>query len=105
MLISPYNISAKTRRIINSASEAEIDRRIRRSARIHRLLILALVLSLVMLVAALATRQSGWAIFLPGIIMIVFSKQVEADETEADLMKIALNPGVITDIRQSKIRS
>jgi len=105
MLISPDHISTKTRAIINLASEAEFDRRIRRSARIHRLLILAFVLSLVWMIVALATRQSGWSFFLPMIIMAVFRKQVEADETEADLMKIALNPGVITDIRQSKIRS
>jgi len=96
-------MSTKTRTIITSASEAEITRRIRRSARIHRLLILALVLSLVTMIAGLATRQWGWSIVLPIIITIAFRNQVEADEAEADLMKIALNPGVIAEIRQTGI--
>ena len=102
MLITPDNIGEKSRAIIRSASEAAFARRLRRANRIHRLLLTSLAVSVLAVVFALATRTAGWTIVMPLMIAVVFRHKVERDEGEADVMKIALKPEVVAEIRRTR---
>ena len=102
MLITPDHISEKTRALIRSASDAAFARQLRRANFVHRLMLVSLSVSVATLVFALATRSAGWwTVILPMMITVAFRRQVEQDEHAADVMKIALNPEVVAEIRRA----
>ena len=101
MLITPDHLTEKTRDIIRSASGESFTRQRRRAERLRRLTLIALALAVTYVVFALATRSGGWwVVFLPSLVLIAYRRQVERDEHAADVMKIALNPEVISELRR-----
>ena len=98
MLITPDHLSEAARAIIRTASQAELERVLRRAERTHRLLMIMLFASaLAALGFALATRKLTWALVLPFIMMSAMAGRTRVNEV--DLMKVALNPAVIDEIR------
>ena len=101
MPITPDHISEKMRIIIRSASDAALARQLHRANRAHRLALILLAVAIAWLVFALVTRTAeSWTVFSPLFLMVAIRRQSEKDEHIADVMKIALHPAVINEIRQ-----
>ena len=99
MLITPDHISEKSRALIRSASQAELEGLQRRSSRSQRLLTVAfLIAALIALAQALMSGKPTWALLLPFIVLGELARP--ARKTEADLLKIVLNPHLIDEIRR-----
>lgn len=99
MRITSDHISESSRALIRSASQAELERVLRRAERTHRFLVIAFVASaLAALGLALATRKLTWALVVPWILFTVMARRRRG--TEADLLKIAVNPDLIHEIRK-----
>lgn len=76
MPIASDTISEATRRIIRSASVAGLERARRRSARIHRLLVGAWLLSTLLAAgSAIADRETGWLIAVPFVLLHIIARR------------------------------
>jgi hypothetical protein len=104
MLVTSDHISEASRAVIRAASAAELERIQHRTRRIHLLRVVMFVATaLLALALALATRRHTWALVLPFLLLSHIARRNQ-EETRIDLMKVALCPSVIDEIRNSEGR-